>query len=58
MNEREDLPEMMKEGYCTGFPDYKALIIEMVQNIDEKTDNKFLIQIYTIIHRHIEKRGH
>lgn len=37
-------------------PDYRKLIIEMVQNIDE-SENKFLIQVYTIIHRHMEKRG-
>ena len=42
---------------CTNAPDYRRLIIDMVQGMDE-SDNKFLIQIYTIVHRHIEKRGH
>lgn len=37
-------------------PDYGELIIEMVHKID-KTDTKFLMQVYTIMHRHIEKRG-
>lgn len=42
---------------CINMPDYKRLIIDMIQDMD-KSDNKFLIQIYTIVHRHIEKRGH
>lgn len=41
---------------CVDVPDYKKLIIDMLGNLDE-SDNKFLIQIYTIIHRHIKKRG-
>ena len=41
---------------CVNAPDYKKLIIDMIQGID-KSDDKFLIQIYTIVHRHIEKRG-
>lgn len=41
---------------CINVPNYKKLIIEMIQDID-KSEDKFLIQIYTIIHRHIEKRG-
>ena len=42
---------------CVNDPDYKRLIIDMIQDMD-KSDDKFLIQIYTIVHRHIEKRGH
>lgn len=42
---------------CVDVPDYKKLIIDMLRNLDE-SDDKFLIQIYTIVHRHIEKRGH
>lgn len=34
----------------------KELIITMVKRIDEK-DHKFLCQIYTIIKRHLEKKG-
>ncbi len=41
---------------CVNTPDYKKLIIDMIQGMD-KSDNKFLIQVYTIVHRHIEKRG-
>lgn len=38
--------------------DYKGLITEMIQDMDE-SDNSFLIQIYTIIRRHtiIMKKG-
>lgn len=42
---------------CADGPDYKKLVIDMLRNLDE-SDDKFLIQIYTIVHRHIEKRGH
>ena len=42
---------------CVNAPDSKRLIIDMIQDMD-KSDDKFLIQIYTIVHRHIEKRGH
>lgn len=42
---------------CVDVPDYKKLIIDMLRNLDE-SDDKFLTQIYTIVHRHIEKRGH
>lgn len=57
MNKREnDLLEML-EKYHERCLDYRKLIIEMVYNIDEN-DSKFLKQVYTIIHRHIEKRGH
>ena len=38
-------------------PDYKKLIIDMLWDLNE-SDHKFLIQIYTIIHKHMEKRGH
>lgn len=34
----------------------KNLIIEMVHKIDD-SDTKFLIQIYTIIKRHLERKG-
>ena len=36
--------------------DYGAMIIEMVKQID-KSDYKFLKQVYTIIHRHIKRGG-
>lgn len=42
---------------CADVPDYRKLIIDMLRTLDE-SDDKFLIQIYTIVHRHIEKRGH
>lgn len=41
---------------CVEVPDYKKLIIDMLWDLNE-SDNKFLIQVYTIVHRHIEKRG-
>lgn len=34
----------------------KELIITMVKKIDEQ-DKKFLRQVYTIIKRHLERRG-
>jgi hypothetical protein len=34
--------------------DYKELIIDMLKTID---DEKFLRQIWTIIHRHIKRAG-
>lgn len=47
-----------KNVSCMGTElDYREVVIKMVRKIDE-TDHKFLLQIYTIIHRHIEKRGH
>lgn len=42
---------------CVDVPDYKKLIIDMLWDLKE-SDNTFLIQVYTIVHRHIEKRGH
>lgn len=42
--------------YSVDAAGYKNLIIGMVKQIDN-TDKMFLMQIYTIIHRHIEKRG-
>ena len=41
---------------CVDVPDYKELVINMLRELDE-SDNRFLIQIYTIVHRHMEKRG-
>lgn len=48
--------EMEKEEYRGTMIDYGSMIIELVQQID-KGDYKFLKQVYTIIHRHILKRG-
>ena len=48
--------KMTNEEYRVSSPDYGELIIEMVYKIG-KTDNKFLCQIYTIMHRHIKKEG-
>ncbi len=41
---------------CVDVPDYKELVINMLRELDE-SDNRFLIQIYTIVHRHMKKRG-
>ncbi|MEZ3426371.1 MAG: hypothetical protein K1W13_03055 [Lachnospiraceae bacterium] len=41
---------------CADVPDYKELTINMLREIDE-SDNRFLIQVYTIVHRHMKKRG-
>ncbi len=35
-------------------PDYREVIVEMIRKI---CDERFLLQIYTIIKRHIEKEG-
>lgn len=57
MDKRKDnLSQMIKEEYMDSLVDYGALIIELVQQID-KSDYNFLKQVYTIIHRHIKKRG-
>lgn len=34
----------------------KEFVIEMMQMIDD-SDKKFLLQIYTIIKRHLDKKG-
>jgi len=44
------------EEVCVDVPDYKELVINMLRELDE-SDNRFLIQIYTIVHRHMKKRG-
>ena len=36
--------------------DYKKLITQMVQNLEE-SDYLFLKQIYTIVKKHLDKRG-
>ena len=41
---------------CSNLSDYGKLIIDMVHEIDE-TDTKFLMQVYTIMRRHIEKEA-
>ncbi|MBD5545814.1 MAG: hypothetical protein HDQ97_00135 [Lachnospiraceae bacterium] len=57
MDERKnDVREMANEEYRVDSPDYGELIIEMVHRID-KTDDKFLMQIYTIMRRHMKKEG-
>lgn len=57
MDERKnDVREMPNEGYRVASPDYGELIIEMVHKIG-KTDDKFLMQIYTIMRRHMKKEG-
>lgn len=38
---------------CVNAPDYKKLIIDMIQDMD-KSDDKFLMQIYIIVHRHMD----
>ncbi len=57
MNERQnDLVQAAKDEHVDLSLDYGPLIIELVKKID-KNDRKFLMQVYTIVHRHIEKRG-
>lgn len=34
----------------------KDYVIEMVKKVDE-SDKKFLLQIYTIVKRHLDKKG-
>lgn len=34
----------------------KDFVIEMVKKVDE-SDKKFLLQLYTIIKRHLDKKG-
>lgn len=46
MNEREDLPEMTKEGCCATSMDYKTQIVGMVQDINNE---RFLINIYWFV---------
>ena len=53
MDKRE---EMEKDEYRDPLIDYSAMIIGLVQQID-KSDYKFLKQVYTIIHRHIKRGG-
>lgn len=36
-------------------PDYRALSVEMIHNMDSASDEKFLRQIYTILRRHMMK---
>lgn len=43
-----------KENYRGGVKWYREKIVEMVESIK---DEKFLIQIHTILKKHIEKRG-
>lgn len=41
---------------CADVPDYKEQTINMLKELNE-LDNRFWRQIYTIVHRHMEKRG-
>lgn len=34
----------------------KEFVIEMVKKVDE-SDKKFLLQLYTIVKRHLDKKG-
>lgn len=34
----------------------KDFVIEMVKKVDE-SDKKFLLQLYTIVKRHLDKKG-
>lgn len=34
----------------------KEFVIEMVKRVDD-SDKKFLLQVYTIIKRHLDKKG-
>ena len=36
--------------------EYKKLIMGLLNELDE-TDRKFLVQLYTIIKKHFERRG-
>lgn len=56
MNKRKNNLQMTEEEYMDTMVDYAALIIDMVQKMD-RSDYKFLKQIYTIIYRHTKKRG-
>lgn len=37
--------------------DYKKIIYVMLEQLDSDKDYKFLMQLYTIVKRHLEKRG-
>ncbi len=37
--------------------DYKKIIYVMLEQLDSDKDSKFLMQLYTIVKRHLEKRG-
>lgn len=52
MNKRNPVGDGRAEA-----PDYGKMIIELIEEMDE-SDYKFLMQVYTIVHRHIKKRGH
>lgn len=56
MDENERRAQDENVDYKVSTPDYGELIIEMVHKMD-KTDDKFLRQIYIIMHRHIKKEG-
>lgn len=34
----------------------KEFVVEMVKKVDE-SDKKFLLQLYTIVKRHLDKKG-
>lgn len=53
---KNNLSKMTKEEYMDPLVDYGAMVIELVRQID-KSDYKFLKQVYTIIHRHIKRGG-
>lgn len=36
--------------------EYKSIIIDLVHRLDD-SDRRFLIQIYTIIKRHLQRKG-
>lgn len=37
--------------------DYKKTIYVMLEQLDSDKDHKFLKQLYTIVKRHLEKKG-
>ncbi len=36
---------------------YRELVIEMLNKLDDEKDERFMIQLYTIIKHHLVKRG-
>ncbi len=54
MNDKKSISGGVKQDVITEKIWYKEKIIEMVEKIQ---DEKFLIQIHTILKKHIEKRG-
>lgn len=46
----------MEDVHMMNYNDYKKLINAMLSRLDE-SDLRFLVQIYTIVKKHLEKKG-